>query len=90
MSGHVHLIVSIADFELIRGSDVLATYAFNTMVAQHTFCGVCGIKSFYTPRSHPHGVSVNLRCLDDVKVSDFTMREFDGAHWEDHIDTIRD
>ena len=33
-------------------------------VAKHTFCRVCGIHPFYTPRSHPDGVDVNVRCLD--------------------------
>jgi biotin carboxyl carrier protein len=28
------------------------------------FCSVCGVKSFYVPRSHPDGYSVNFRCLD--------------------------
>ena len=63
-SGYLHLIVEKADFRLIQGADSLTTYRFNTGNAQHLFCKVCGMKSFYVPRSHPDGYSVNARCLD--------------------------
>ena len=46
------------------GPTTLTTYRFNTGVAQHTFCRICGIHPFYTPRSHPDCVDVNVRCLD--------------------------
>jgi hypothetical protein len=53
----------------------------NTGVAQHTFCKVCGIKPFYTPRSNPDGIDVNVRCLDTAP--DFVAIEpFDGHNWE--------
>ena len=53
-----------SSFRLLRGEDKLATYTFNTGAAKHMFCSVCGIKSFYVPRSHPDGYSVNFRCLE--------------------------
>ena len=64
MTGFLHLIVPASRFRLLAGEDSLATYRFNTGVAQHRFCRVCGIKSFYVPRSNPDGIDVNLRCLD--------------------------
>ena len=70
-------------FRLLQGADVLTTYTFNTGVAKHTFCSVCGIKSFYTPRSHPDGISVNARCLDPGTVTSIRVSAFDGRHWED-------
>ena len=66
-----------AHFELIQGEEHLATYTFNTGVAQHYFCRVCGVKSFYVPRSHPDGVSVNVRCLDPGTVSSIAVERFD-------------
>ncbi len=53
-------------------------------VAKHQFCAVCGIKSFYVPRSHPEGYSVNVRCLDPGTVDKLHVEPFDGAHWEAH------
>jgi hypothetical protein len=83
VGGFLHLIVPRARFRLLAGADVLATYTFNTGVAKHTFCSVCGIKSFYVPRSHPDGVSVSARCLDPGTVASMRVTSFDGQHWED-------
>jgi len=82
MSGYLHLIVPKSHFTLLAGADALTHYQFNTRTAQHLFCSVCGIKSFYVPRSHPNGYSVNARCLDEVAVADLTIVPFDGKHWE--------
>jgi hypothetical protein len=43
---------------------------------------VCGIKSFYVPRSHPDGYSVNVRCLDEGTVEAVTVHAIDGKNWE--------
>ena len=83
-TAYLHLIVPAADFRLLSGEDALITYTFNTGVAQHRFCRVCGIKSFYVPRSNPDGFSVNLRCLDPGTVEHVTYEDFDGQHWERH------
>ena len=88
LGGFLHLIVDRDRFRLLRGEDVITTYTFNTGVAKHTFCRVCGIKSFYTPRSHPDGVSVSARCLDPGTVLDMRVEAFDGEHWEEHIGAI--
>jgi hypothetical protein len=46
---------------------------------------VCGIKSFYIPRSHPDGFSVNARCLDEGSVEIARIASFDGRHWEQEM-----
>jgi hypothetical protein len=81
-SGYLHLIVPKSDFKLLAGADALTNYQFNTGTARHLFCSVCGIKSFYVPRSHPQGYSVNARCLDDVAITDLAIVPFDGRDWE--------
>lgn len=81
-SGYRHLIVPADRFRLLAGEDVLTTYTFNTHTARHRFCSVCGIKSFYVPRSHPDGFSVNVNCLDPGTVAGITLREVDGRNWE--------
>ena len=79
-----HLIVPRAQFELLSGEDELTTYTFNTGVAQHTFCSHCGMHAFYIPRSQPHRILVNARCLDDIDGPSLKPnRFFDGRHWED-------
>lgn len=81
-SGYLHLIVPAARFKLISGSESLATYSFNTHVAKHFFCSTCGVKSFYIPRSHPDGVSVNARCIDSGTIESMTVTPFNGKEWE--------
>ena len=82
-SGFIHLIVPKDQFTLRQGAEFLVEYKFNTGVAKHLFCKVCGIKSFYIPRSNPDGYSVNVRCLD-VCARDLKIVPFDGQHWEQH------
>ncbi len=87
MTGFLHLIVPKSSFHLLRGADHVTTYTFNTGVAQHTFCRVCGIKPFYVPRSNPDGIDINVRCLVDVP-SSLRIIPFDGRHWEDHAHSL--
>lgn len=88
MAGFLHLIVPKSDFKLVRGADDVETYTFHTGVAQHFFCRHCGIKSFYVPRSHPDGISVNANCLDSESVKSRRVTEFDGQNWEENIDKM--
>ena len=80
--GFLHLIVPADRFKLLRGSDSLTTYTFNTRTAKHFFCATCGVKSFYIPRSHPDGISVNARCIDAATIKSLSVRPFDGRDWE--------
>jgi len=90
MTGFLHLIVPKERFRLVRGEDALTTYTFGTHTARHTFCHHCGIKSFYVPRSHPDGFSVNPRCLDDGTIRSMKVVPFDGRRWEESIAGLRE
>jgi hypothetical protein len=87
-TAYLHLIVAKNRFRLISGEDDLATYSFNTGVAKHLFCRVCGIKSFYVPRSNPDGYSVNVRCLDPGTIASVNVKHFDGRNWELHAQEL--
>ena len=80
-SGYLHLIVPGDRFTLLSGRDVLTSYGFNTHTAKHLFCSVCGVKSFYVPRSHPDGFSVNVRCLGAGTVEHMTVEQTNGRDW---------
>ena len=88
MSGFLHLIVNKENFHLTTDISQLTTYRFNTDTAQHVFCPNCGVKSFYVPRSHPDGFSINLRCLSNVDADDVTIHPFDGANRETAVNTL--
>lgn len=82
--GFRHLIVTADRFRLLSGGDALTTYTFNTRTARHLFCATCGVKSFYVPRSHPDGYSVNANCIDPGTVTGVTTGQVDGRNWEKH------
>ena len=81
-SGYLQLIVPARRFRLIQGNDNLTTYTLNTNTAKHYFCTICGIKSFYVPRSHPDGFSVNARCIDSDTIDSMTIQQTNGKEWE--------
>jgi hypothetical protein len=83
--GFVHWIVEPVQFELLSGAEHLSSYRFNTGVAEHKFCRVCGIHPFYTPRSDPDKVDVNVRCLTGVDPAQLVLEGFDGQNWEQAI-----
>ena len=80
MTGYRHLIVPDRAFRLVEGRRETTTYRFGTGTARHIFCAQCGIKSFYRPRSHPDGWSVNYRCLDEGHGLVPTSIAFDGRN----------
>jgi hypothetical protein len=89
MSGYLHLIVPRSRFHLLQGADELTEYKFNTGTARHLFCGRCGVKSFYVPRSNPDGYSVNVRCLDPATIEHVEVQLFDDNDRESSDARIR-
>jgi hypothetical protein len=83
--GFLHLIVAPDKFALLTEPAALSTYTFNTGIAKHTFCRACGIHAFYTPRSHPDKIDVNVRCLEGVDLAAVAVTPFDGRHWEEAV-----
>jgi hypothetical protein len=80
--GFLHLIIPPEKFTLLQGEAELTTYKFNTGIAQHKFCRICGIHPFYIPRSHPNCIDINVRCLDGDVIGNFEIVPFDGVNWE--------
>lgn len=82
-SGALHLIVPSTAFALLAGEESMTTYRFNSGIAKHPFCKVCGIKPFHIPRSNPDGVDINLNCLD-TRPKAINVTAFNGREWEKH------
>eukprot|EP00250_Pteridium_aquilinum_P022685 c25555_g1_i1 orf=243-653(-) len=84
MRGNTHFIVPAPKFKLQEGSeDWLTVYTFGSQTAKHIFCKVCGITSYYIPRSNPDGVAVTVRCVDPGTITHVIVKKFDGIDWED-------
>jgi hypothetical protein len=65
-------------FKLLSGEEFLTMYQFNTRVAKHYFCKVCGIYTFHRPRVAPELWGVNVACLDGVEPPSLTVGVNDG------------
>lgn len=87
-TGFLHLILPKSHFRLLTGNEYLTDYQFNTHTAHHTFCGICGIKPFYIPRSNPDGIDVNVRCLDPIP-KNIIVTPFDGINWEQNAASLK-
>ena len=62
--GAVVASVPLSGIRIIKGGEVLKLYQFNTMMAKHYFCSVCGIYTHHQRRSNPEQYGYNLGCLE--------------------------
>ena len=86
-AGYLHWNVEPEQFRLVRGEAAYRTYQFGTATSHNHFCTTCGISPFRTPRSDPHLIDINVRCLEGVDPTKLRIQQFDGAHWETAIKT---
>jgi len=68
-----------SDFELLTGEENLSTYVWNTGVAQHHFCKICGIYPFHRKRSDPSYFGINIHCLGGIDYNTIQITNVDGA-----------
>lgn len=52
--------------QVVRGAEHLRLYQFNTHVAEHYFCAVCGIYTHHRRRSNPDQFGYNVGCLEGI------------------------
>ncbi len=64
--GAVMASVPLDRLRIIKGSEKLSLYQWNTMTAKHYFCSVCGIYTHHQRRSNPHEYGINVACIDGV------------------------
>ncbi len=64
--GAIVAAVPVADLKVVKGSDRLTLYQFNTKTAKHYFCSNCGIHTHHQRRSNPALFSFNVACLVGV------------------------
>jgi hypothetical protein len=90
MRGAVAVTSTPEQFYITEGEEKLATYRFNTNVAEHHFCSVCGIYTHHRRRSDPNQLGVNVACLEGVSPFDFQeLVVYDGQrHSRDDPDRM--
>ncbi|MBB1473066.1 GFA family protein [Luteimonas sp. MC1782] len=58
--------VPLSGLHVVQGAEHLRLYQFNTGIAKHFFCGVCGIHTHHQRRSSPDEYGYNVGCLEGV------------------------
>lgn len=67
-----------AALRLDGGEELLATYQWNSMRAQHHFCRRCGIYVFHRKRAAPDHFGVNIFCIDGLDLASLPVRATEG------------
>ena len=81
MKGAVTVGTTLDGLEICQGQDLLTLYQFNTGVAKHWFCSLCGAYTFHQRRSDPETYGVNVACLGLNPYHDFPdVAVVDGIH----------
>ena len=71
MRGAVAVTAMRDGLTVLEGEEFLATYRFNTGVAEHHFCTSCGVYTHHRRRSNPDELGVNVACLEGLSPFDF-------------------
>ncbi|MBD9435660.1 hypothetical protein IB223_06080 [Pseudoxanthomonas sp. PXM03] len=58
--------VTVDRLRVTRGEDKLSLYQWNTKIARHYFCSVCGIYTHHQRRSVPTEYGYNLACIEGI------------------------
>ena len=53
----------IDELVITSGKEFLNTYKWNTKIAEHYFCKVCGIHTHHKRRSDPNQYGYNIGCI---------------------------
>ena len=59
----------IDELTITEGKDFLKSYKWNTKVAEHYFCKICGINTHHKRRSDPNQYGYNIGCIEGFEMS---------------------
>lgn len=62
--------VPLSGIRIVKGTEFLKLYQFNTFTAKHYFCANCGIYTHHQRRSNPEQYGYNVACLEGVNPFD--------------------
>jgi hypothetical protein len=64
--GAIMAFVPVERLKVVEGADMLTLYQWNTKIAKHYFCKICGIYTHHLRRMNPSQCGFNIACLEDV------------------------
>ena len=56
----------LPELTVTQGEGKLSVYQWNTRVAKHYFCSVCGIYTHHQRRSAPDEYGFNVACIENI------------------------
>jgi hypothetical protein len=81
--GAIVAAVPAADLKVIQGQAALRRYQFGKHVAEHFFCGICGIYTHHRRSMNPKEFGFNIGCLEGVNPYDLgTVPIAGGGPWQ--------
>ncbi|GAB5387206.1 MAG: GFA family protein [Alphaproteobacteria bacterium] len=72
--------VPVGQLHVEKGTDALRLYQFNTHVAEHWFCSICGIYTHHKRRSNPDEYGVNVGCIEGADPFALDVPVMDGVN----------
>lgn len=71
MRGAVAVTADVDGIDILEGAEHLTLYQFNTGLARHYFCAICGIYTHHQRRSNSDQYGVNVACIEGISPFDF-------------------
>ena len=59
----------IDQLTITSGEKKLTSYKWNTKIAEHFFCKICGINTHHKRRSNPNQYGYNIGCIEGFEMS---------------------
>ena len=59
----------IDELTITSGEKSLTSYKWNTKIAEHFFCKICGINTHHKRRSDPNQYGYNIGCIEGFEMS---------------------
>ena len=59
----------LADLTVTKGADKLSLYQWNTRVARHYFCSICGIYTHHQRRKNSNEYGYNVACIEGIDLA---------------------
>ena len=59
----------IDELTITSGKKNLTSYKWNTKIAEHFFCKICGINTHHKRRSDPNQYGYNIGCIEGFEMS---------------------
>ena len=77
--------VDLNNLQILEGKENLSMYQFNTKVAKHYFCKICGIYTHHQRRSNPNEFAVNVGCIDEIDPYEYFNLKLEKNDGNNHI-----